>query len=273
MRILLLALFAVLPIFAPPLHAQEIEDGGGAALTPATVDLLWESDGLVPPLYRGRSLPASGTRVRLVAIATFGQGGSAVPAKDLVYTWRKNGTVLGSVSGKGRSSIEIDAPLRFGTDTVSVEVRTPDDSVPVGSAVASTRIAVRDPAVSLYINHPLFGPLLHSAIGRTSSFSETEMSFVAIPFFAPVRNANSPALSYEWSVGGERIAADRAKPSLITIRSAGSAGSANLELLVTHATNYFFEAEGSWTIDFSQGGSAGGGSSDPFAPATSGDTP
>lgn len=234
-----------------------------AVLTPASIDLLWEAEGFVPPMYRGRTLPGVGARVTFAAYPTFVHDGVRVDPKDLTYTWRNGDTVLGSLSGRGRSTISIDAPTLFGAETVSVEATTQDGTI---AARASARIESPNTTLRLYENHPLFGPLYHAPFGASGFTPETEVTFLAVPYFAPARSADDPVLAYEWRVNRQSIAADKKTPSQITINAAGSSGIALIELAVGHLTNFFFGSEAAWQITFSSaaGGSAGG--TNPFAP-------
>lgn len=228
-------------------------------ITPAGLDLLWEAEGYVPPFYGGRTLPGVGAKLTFVAYPTFVQDGERVAEKDLIYTWRRGDTVLGSLSGRGRASVTMDAPVLFSSDVISVEARTSDGTI---SARASVRIPSPDPSLRLYENHPLFGVLYHRALGATTFTSETEMTFVAVPFFAPTSSANDGSLVYEWRVNQTDVAASTKTPSQITINAQGSTGVALIELDLSHRTNFFFGTNATWHVTFSRSGDAVDG--DPF---------
>lgn len=240
------------------------EDGEAIAftsITPAGLDLLWEGEGLTPPFYRGRTLPSVGSQTTLVAYPTFIRDGNRIAEKDLVYTWRRDGTVLGSLSGRGKSTALIESPMLFGAEIVSVEARTPDNAI---RALASVRLTSAETPLRLYQNHPLFGPLYHTALGKTAFVPETEMTFLAIPYFAPARTENDPVLVYEWRVNRENVTADKAKPAQITINAEGSDGIALIELALSHVSNFFFGTDGAWQVTFSSRGDAS--ETNPFGP-------
>lgn len=231
-------------------------------VTPASVDLLWESRGLTPPFYAGRALASPGTKLVFVALPTFSLGESAVPAQDLSYTWRRGNTVLGTLSGRGKSSISIDSPLLFGSDTISVEVRAQDGV----SARASVRIASIDPALLMYESHPLFGILFHQALPSLARISDTERTIAVYPFFSPAENASDSDLDFEWRVNRRAVAHDEKKPYMLTINAAGSTGVALIELDVGHKGTPFYSAQGAWQLIFNSAIDGGGGEGDPFAP-------
>jgi hypothetical protein len=169
--------------------------------------------------------------------------------------------VLGSISGRGKSSVSIDAPTLFGTDTISVEAVSADAFV---SGEASVAISDKAPDLVLYEDHPLFGIMFHTAIGPNAFIPESEMSFTAIPYFAPAHSAADPSLDYAWRVNGSPLSGAAGTPNEITINAAGSGGPARIQLSLSHATNYFFGADGAWGVTFTRGASGGSGANDPF---------
>jgi len=89
------------------------------------------------------------------------------------------------------------------------------------------------------------------ALSATAFIPDAEMTFAAVPYYAPVRNANDPLLDYSWSVGGASIPEDAKTKSEITINAKDSTGIALVDLSITHRTNFFFEAKGTWNVTFS----------------------
>jgi len=241
--------------------------GEGAAATvsdvirPTEVDLLWEGNTYVPPFYAGRALPSAGSSVRLFAVPRFQIPGTSVtvPSDELIYTWKKNNRPLPSVSGKARHSIVIESPVLFASDTISVEVRTADNTL---HGSASARIASVEPALALYEEHPIHGTLYHNAITNDENLSEVEAAFSAVPYFAPVQNIYSSGLLYDWRVNRTKVKNNPTKPNAITLNAAGSSGRALIELTVTHATNFFLRVSKQWNIQLANSG--GASVSDPF---------
>lgn len=229
-------------------------------IIPSRIDLFFSSDSYVPPFYRGRALPSAGSHLILETKSYFFlPDGTRLPEKNLVYTWKKNGQVMGQYSGKGRSSITIPAPVLYAHDTISVTVASADGLL---ANQASLAIPVIDPPVVLYEDHPLFGVRFGQALGASASIPESEMTFLAVPYFAPVRSINDPALEYAWRVNGAPISPNAKTPSSLTIDASGSSGEATISLDITHATNYFLDANGSWNVAFSVSGAKSG---DPFS--------
>lgn len=243
------------------IFSEDVAASGSARIVPARIDLLWEADSYVPVFYKGRALPSVGTSIKVLAIPHLLRAdGTSIPSNQITYTWRKNGTVLGSLSGRGKSSITTAAPFLFDSDTISVEAMAADKSV---SATEFVRINTVEPRLRLYQNHPLFGRLQHQALLATTFIPEDEMTFEAIPYFANVKSLRDKSLSYDWEVNRTPVVIDPDAPQSITINANSSTGVALIELGVQHNSNLLFNAQGSWEVNF-RGAGVGSGGSDPF---------
>lgn len=227
---------------------------GSIRLRPAELDLLWEADSYVPPFYRGRALPSPGTDIRIQAIPRFSP---AVLDTNITYTWRRNGAVIGNASGKGRSFALLSAPTLYGSDTVTVEAHAPDGAVAGGELLLRSE----EPRLALYETHPIFGIMFNRVFGSKNAVSGGEASFVAIPYFADADRRDDGQLRYSWLVNGQGIAADTERPSEITINSERSDGSARLEGVLRHVTNFLIDSKSTWDITF---GADSSNAPDPF---------
>jgi len=233
------------------------------SILPLPVDLLFDADSYVPPFYLGRALSSPGTTLRLQALARFKQqNGSLVPDSAIIYTWRRNGAVMGAVSGKGMSSVSIASPTLFAADTVSIEARSESGAF---YGTASVVIASIDPSITLYENHPLFGVEYYNALKDQSSIPDLEMTFIAVPYFAAASGPSDAGLRWAWSVNGVPVAANATSPvrsiasngassNEITINADNSNGLAALAASLTSPVNFLLHAEGSWSVLFSREG-------------------
>ena len=233
------------------------------SLIPGTVDLLFEGSGYTPPLYKGRALPSPGTTLRLVAIAHVSSRSGPVAADQLIYTWRQDGEVLGSISGRGRSSATVPAPSLFDTSDISVEVRTADG---IAGARTSVRIPAIDPHVTLYVNHSLYGILYYRALRDRDALPDLEATISAVPYFVAASSPRDTLLRYEWSVNGTPLSASSSAANEITINAVGASGPATLSLRLTSSLNFFLDAQHSWTLSFAQRSMGNGTTLSPVAP-------
>ncbi len=222
---------------------------GEMTIIPTEIDLLVDTDAYVPPFYRGRALPSVGTTVYLEAKPRFLlPSGASVPTSDIFFTWKKNNDTLTALSGKGKSVARIPLQNLFGTYVVSVEAYTSDRSL---SGRATHTLTHTPPAVLLYQDHPLYGIMYHRALTSPATFSENEITFALVPFFAQATSPNDPGLTFAWSVNGQSIPADANNPSRITINADNSSGEALLKLGLSHKTNYFFSSDTTWNMTLS----------------------
>ena len=237
-----------------------------ATINPTELDLLVDSDSYSPPFYRGWPRPSAGTNLRLQAFPRFKRGNVTVSASELIYTWRRNGEVLGSISGRGKTSAVVPVEHIFGTDTISVEARSADSKM---SHVSSISVSATEPTLALYEEHPLYGVLYHRAFSTSAFISGVEATFAAVPFFAQARSVYDPALRFDWRVNSAEIPANLKNPSALTINAENSSGVAFIELQVTHATNFYLDAKNTWNMSFSSGADSGAfGQFNPFNNAT-----
>lgn len=222
-------------------------DSTSIAIVPTSIDLLWEADSYIPPFYKGRAVPGSGSSIRALAIPHFIDGsGNGVPSSNIDFTWSVNGAVDRSQSGLGESSATFPAAILYGNDVVTVVARTVDGSL---SGEASATVETQAPQLALYEDSPLFGVLYYKPVSQTSLASESETTFAAVPYFANARSANDPSLSYQWAVNGSNVASDSQDPSEITI-SAQSSDTADVTLSISDPSDPFFSASGEWHIGF-----------------------
>ncbi len=222
---------------------------GRVTIIPTEIDLLVDSDAYIPPFYRGRALPSVGTTVHFEAKPHFIlPSGARIANEDIVFTWRKNKEIIPGLSGRGRATARIPIQHMYGSDVVSVDVRTDDYSL---SNQATFTLTPIKPIVTLYQNHPLFGLMYHRALGAASAFTENEITFEAVPYFVQADDAADPALTLDWRVNGQAVPSGNTRESSITINADNSSGSALLQLRLTHKTNYFLDSQGSWDITLS----------------------
>jgi len=231
-------------------------------ISPASVDLLWESDSYVPPFYKGRALPSAGSSVVVVAVPHFVRSdGKIVASNDITYLWKKDGEELTALSGRGKASVRIAGPLLYGSDTISVEAISNVDGL---SGSASIRIVDVEPTLSLYEVHPLFGVLYNNALGATTFIPDVEMSFLVVPYFAAVHSPADVGLQYEWRVNDQSVLADTTQPNSLTINAEKSSGIALIRLALTHATNFYMSLDNAWRVTFTKNGGTTSAGIDPF---------
>jgi hypothetical protein len=235
-----------------PMNIDLSVSGSAAAITlvPEKVDLIVDANSYAPPFYRGRTLPSPGSKIRAQAMPQLvTSSGKVFAPSDLVYTWSQDGSVLGSASGLGRSSAQLDAPPLYGATAITVEARSQSGTY---RASASVQLSSIDPSITLYVDHPLFGIEYWRALSARASVADIETSFVAVPYFIPFASASDPRLNYAWSINGSRVAASSTATNELTVNAKGVSNAALLSTSLTSPADYFLDASKQWNVSFGQ---------------------
>ncbi len=205
---------------------NKIEIKKTISIIPAEVDLLWESDGQVPPFYRGKALPTPGNNIKLVAMTNFvTEGGTRVDPSRLVYKWQANSEDLSSVYGKNSVTTSLGS-LLFKNDFF-VDVSSLDEKL---RATKFINLRPSSPKLLFYKSTPLSGPNYAEALGQNLQMDESELSLVAIPYFFSNQSENK--LLYVWSLNNQTLTSgDDDQANSITLRQpANKIGRAKLNL-------------------------------------------
>lgn len=215
-------------------------------IDPGDVSLVEEPLASVPPLYPGKPLVPLSGQVRLVAIAGFATAaGTPINPNTLSYTWTEDGSVLGSASGIGRSSVVVAAPLEYRASDISVSITTQDGVEQGGGSVS---LSPQDPSVRIYASDPLLGILFDHALAGPFAITGTEASFYAAPYSFATSNG-APAIN--WFLNG----ASAGNTNSVTLRPTGT-GSGNGTLSVSVSESGLYEnATADLPLSFGSSGS------------------
>ncbi|MBI5134569.1 MAG: hypothetical protein HZA81_04295 [Candidatus Taylorbacteria bacterium] len=219
----------------------------GMLFRPADVTLLWQSDTYVPPFYEGKALHSYNGAFKVTAIPEFfDQSGKRINPKDLIYTWKKNGTVQGSASGFGRDSFTTSQTsyMREGEE-ITVEVSSPKENL-AGSAF--TTVVPSLPEIVFYENSPLYGLMYEKALRNSFDLLSEEITLRAEPFYISGLDPLDGFLSFDWKMNGGSIA-DFKDRNEIVLRKSGTGGRSDINLVVQHRAKLLQGAQGSITIN------------------------
>ncbi len=217
---------------------------------PAVVSVSWEADTYTPPFYRGRARYTSGSTIRAQAfVHAESADGERLAADELLYTWRRDTTVLGNQSGRGVDGIALTGPKFLGTYILSVEVTTADGRV-LGTAGA--RISTDEPDIVLYEYDPLTGIQYHTAIGAAHTFtgaSQTQIS--AVPYYMAAQRASDAVLLYDWRINSASVLGDEANPALLTLQlDADEDVTTYASLSIDHNDHLLQSVQAQWQFTF-----------------------
>lgn len=219
------------------------------AIRPAEVTLLWQTSSYTPPFYRGKALfPFQGT-VTVAALPFFvSETGERFDARELVYTWKEDGTVIGDASGYGNALFAFRGAVPMREKTISVEVATADEKLLAAAEIIVPPVA---PRLLLYENHPLYGIRFNRALVSPFSLAGEEVRLSAIPFFFEIPNRASRSIAYDWSANFAALPNEK-NPDITLRRVSGRGGEATVSLEARHEKQSFQGDDAQLTISFGE---------------------
>lgn len=214
-------------------------------IRPESVDLIWESPSSVPPFYRGKALYTESSGIKIIAMPEIiGADGKKIATTNLFYKWRKDTTILGSLSGYGHSSLLIQESVLRTPFLIGVTATSKDG---LYTAEGSISLDTVEPQVFVYEHSPLYGILFNHAIQNSFSLTARELVLEAFPFFFSASTREK--LNYVWSVNGTQT--EGSPGTSLTLRSPeGEKGTASVYLSVTGNENFGEGATAGIKLDF-----------------------
>ena len=210
-------------------------------ITPIRIDMLVEADTLAPPFYKGRTIPSSGSLVRVTAIPFTGKTKSPT---SYSYIWKIGNNVQqgGSVYGKNFTTF---TPGFEKNVHVSVDV-IDKSGTRVGQK--SISIPITDPELYFYEINPLRG-ISQTAMRSPYIFIGDEMQIRAEPYFID-KNILKKNPLLQWKLNGKTIKNPSGDPQEITLRKEGDSGSFTLEFHIRNLQQLLQGVKESITITF-----------------------
>lgn len=183
-------------------------------IIPNRIDIVIESDTVVPPFYGSRALPSSGSAMRATALV-FTKKQS--PGSAFTYTWSIGGTVQNGGRGSGNT-------LSFSTGfekEVAVSVTVHDTQ---GNIVGRTSriVAIAEPELHFYEKNPLRGLSL-VAMTNPYIFIGDELNVRAEGYFMGKNLFGQDALR-EWKVDGQKVAPSELDQQELLLQKQGDTG-------------------------------------------------
>ncbi|HUD02870.1 MAG TPA: hypothetical protein VMR46_02510 [Candidatus Paceibacterota bacterium] len=192
---------------------------------PSAVNLVWEADTTVPPLYKGKALYSGGSDVKVVAFPSLAINGSSLPVSSLSFQWTLDGDPLPDQSGLGQNSLTFTGSQLQKEEDVSVDVYYGSTKVGTGSVA----IPASDPELVLYDKDPLRGIIFDSALPAGISLDSNELTVQAVPYFFSNSSLANGALTYAWTLNGNDTSGpNSASGELSLVQSGSGSGSATL---------------------------------------------
>lgn len=219
------------------------------AINPSIVTLVWEADTYTPPFFKGKALFSHQSTITFMAQPQLIVGGRTLNPANLIYTWSKEGTVLGSQSGYGKQTLSLTGSVISRSMKVMVEVQDPSTGAQ-GSGVI--QVDPIEPEVVAYVVDPLYGVQYNKAIRGSLPLSGKEVTLTATPYFFSNAESDSGSVSYNWSINGNTIS-DGQNTRTRVFRKVGEVfGISNIGLKVVQENRLLQFASYNLAIDFLQ---------------------
>ena len=228
-----------------PLGAPAITKN--VVLTPQGIDLLWQAkDSIVPPLYRGKALPAKESVITFVAIPGLKDSqGSLVSQNNLLYLW-KHGSEENSATGYGQDAFSVKLDYLDTEARVAVTASTRDGGL---QGQNSTTVIPFDPKIVWYESNSLYGPLYNTAIPNNYTLAGSDMTLIAEPYFFSPKSIYSHQLKYTWTLNDAAIDTPVIPTSVALHRSDQSKGIAVINVAIENVNKLFQTANSTLSIN------------------------
>lgn len=212
------------------------------------VDMIVEPNGYVPTSFYGKLSPSYQNTIKIVAIPHLANpSGVEYNPKSLIYTWKKDDSVLEDISGYGKQSMSISGDLIPRSFVATVDIVSADGAV---HGEGNVSVDQEPPSILFYVNDPLYGPMYNKAVSNTISIgSQKETSVLAVPF--GFNTANKSALSLDWTVNGAEHPELADNYSIILRAPDAVSGSSQIALSIRNAVNILQGADNAFTAYFS----------------------
>jgi len=211
-------------------------------IAPSEIELMWESaDGYTPPFYRGKSLPISGSNIRVVAIPNTNTIKSGIG--NISYTWKKSDDTQLDASGYNKNSYVFKNSKFDQTNKVTVTASSVDGNY---NAENTIDIPLSKPKIIFYKKSPTDGVLYGNALNIETTMSEDEMTIISEPYYLPIEDNSD--FTYRWKINGESINTPSKKTEL-TIRPNSRGGYANVSITIENIRELFQKASNQLKIN------------------------
>lgn len=170
-------------------------------IKPTSVSLIWEADTYTPPFYKGKALFSHQAVLKVTALPEFiDTNGVPVSPSQLIYKWKRNGTVMNESSGFGKQTLSVKGAVITRPFSINVEITTTDGTL---KGNASMVVASTNPTLLLYEESPAYGTRFAKAITDVFNLNKEELTLIAVPYFFSVSYPDE--LNYSWLLNGTLI--------------------------------------------------------------------
>ncbi len=231
-----------------------LKEGGGTlvrtvTLSPADVDLMYEAETYAHPYFKGKRQFTSEASVTFIAVPNFvTPAGKKFADKDLVYTWKINGSVQQAISGYGRNTFSTKGQLIERPMQVTVEVSAINSTLIASQSINMRSIA---PEIVVYENNPILGVVYEKAVTGGFLLERPQVDFEAIPYFFSGATKDSSNFAYSWAINGTRVTNKVPTENYLLLRNdENTEGRAFISATLAHTANLLQTTQTQFELEF-----------------------
>ncbi len=216
-------------------------------ISPVSIDLIWQNESFVPPFYKGKALYSHQNKITFIALPHIFNNGKEESPKNLIYTWKKNGSVVESASGYGKNTYTSEGSVISRALSIEVTVTSPSTNA---SGYAHTVVTPIEPSIVFYKKDPLYGIEFQKALsGAINIENASEINILAIPFFFGVTDKKSNDLTYIWSINGSEVA-NAGSSNQVFRKKEGTKGNSLISLSIENSNKILQYSSESFNLVF-----------------------
>lgn len=217
-------------------------------LKPSVMSLLWQANNAyVPPFYRGKALPTTGSEVKVVAIPEIKSGPQAGFPKNMVYAWKKDYDADQAASGYGKNFYIYTGDYFETQSVLGVVASTADQKY---SSSGEVTIGTFEPEIFFYRVDPEIGVRWEETLFDGHVVGGEEV-IAAAPYFLYPKDIRVPSFSWDWSINGIYISVPRAMPNFLPVQAQpGVSGSSDIKLEISNRYNLLTSAKKELRVEF-----------------------
>lgn len=217
-------------------------------IKPASMVLLYQAtDSFVPPFYKGKALPTSGSEIKVVAMPEVRTSSGWANSKNMAYSWEKDYTVSSNDSGFGKNYFIFINDYLENFNNIEATATTLDQKY---SSSANISIGAVNPKILFYKIDDTLGTLWNRIVedGYKVEGSET---LVAIPYFISPLNLLHPNLVWNWFINDNMIYTPTYRKNLIPLQvQSGVSGTSRIRLEIENKSKIFQTANKEINLQF-----------------------
>ena len=217
-------------------------------IRPSVMVLLWQAnDSYVPPFYRGKAMPTSGSDIKVVAMPEIRNKSAAVSSKNMTYAWQRNYNNDVGGSGYGKNFFIYSNDYLENSDNIGVTASTVDGQF---SSTASISVGPSQPQILFYKYDSGMGTLWEQALEDGHKIQGDEV-VIAEPYFISPKEIQSPSLLWSWFINDSQIEILSFRKNTVPLRvENGISGESKLRLQVENKDQILETASKEISIEF-----------------------